>query len=384
MRILFIIPSLGSGGGAERSLTEMLPEFAKAGLDTTTAFFFQSPSDLEEKLREQRLDVRHIAARGYVGRIRGVRRLIRKLMPDVVHTQVFEADLIGRIAAVGSRTTVVSSLINTSYDPVRLRDPNIRPTRLRAARFLDRWTARHLTDRFHAITMAAKDAAMQSFGLAADRITVVTRGRDPRRLGEPSADRKRRARRALDIDDETAVVVSVGRNAFQKGHRHLIPAFEQVARTHPDVLLLVAGREGPETPVLRELIGRSEFADRIRLLGQRDDVPEVLAAADVFAFPSLYEGLGGSVVEALAMGLPVVASDLPAVREVLAEGEVGILVPPEAPFALADAITRVLDDPELARSLGHRGQQRFQERYMLDQVVTEMVGFYRSLDRSVT
>jgi glycosyltransferase involved in cell wall biosynthesis len=115
------------------------------------------------------------------------------------------------------------------------------------------------------------------------------------------------------------------------------------------------------------------------VLGHRNDLPEVLAASDVFAFPSLYEGLGGAAIEAMALGLPVLASDLPALREVVENGASALLVPPADPFALATALARLLDNEALRRRLGARGREIFRARFTLDRSQERMIELYREL-----
>ncbi len=120
---------------------------------------------------------------------------------------------------------------------------------------------------------------------------------------------------------------------------------------------MVAGREGHASAALGDQIARLGLDDRVRLLGHRSDVAEVLSAADLFVFPSVYEGLGGALIEALALGLPIVASDLPALREVVRPGENADLVSPTDSAALAAAVVALLDDPARRRAYGARSRQ---------------------------
>jgi glycosyltransferase involved in cell wall biosynthesis len=115
--------------------------------------------------------------------------------------------------------------------------------------------------------------------------------------------------------------------------------------------------------------------DVVSFLGHRNDIGDLLCAADVFCFPSVYEGFGGAVLEAMAMGAPVVASDVPALREVI--GETGILVPPERPDELGAALTQVLDDRGLAHELGARAKARVDQRFPIDGIADQMVDLYR-------
>jgi glycosyltransferase involved in cell wall biosynthesis len=133
------------------------------------------------------------------------------------------------------------------------------------------------------------------------------------------------------------------------------------------------------SPELKPQVQRLGLEGRVRFLGHRNDVPDLLAAADLLALPSLNEGAAGVVIEAMALGVPVVASDLPSLREVTEDGTSGLLVPVASPDALARAIERLLDDQPLARVLGTRGREIFERRFTLDRSVKRMVGMYRSV-----
>ena len=125
-----------------------------------------------------------------------------------------------------------------------------------------------------------------------------------------------------------------------------------------------------------ELCDQLRLGERIRFLGHRDDVPEILAAADVFAFPSVYEELGGAVIEAMALGLPIVASDIPALREVVEDGRNGLLVKPESSTALAAGLARILDDRALASTFGERSLEIFRQRFTIERSARRMIDLY--------
>ncbi len=376
IRALLVINGLGTGG-AERSLAELLPGLVAAGIAPTVACLFERVEGVQDHVLEDDFDVRFIPG-GWRRSVRALRRLIRAERPDIVHTTHFESDVAGRIAAWGTGSKVLTSLVNTTYDPVRLEDPDIKAARLASVKAIDGWTARHLTTHFHAITETVKQAAVSALRVDPTRITVIPRGRDPERLGRPAPDRRREARARLGLSDEQQVLLNVARQEFQKGQAYLLEAFVALLEEHPNLILLVAGREGHSSDALqRWLHERPSLEGSIRFLGHRDDIPELLAAADVFVFPSLYEGLGGSLIEAMALGVPIVSSDLPAVREVLDEGRNALLVPPAAPAALARAIGRLLDDPGMRRTFGAHGRRIFEERFSLASSTERMVELYR-------
>jgi glycosyltransferase involved in cell wall biosynthesis len=293
-----------------------------------------------------------------------------------VHTSIFEADVTGRLAAAGTGVPVLTSLVNTSYATVRRQDPDVAPWKLAATRSIDGWTARHLTTHFHAITHAVGDAAVRDLLLDPERITVIERGRDPSRLGEPSPERRAAARAGLGLTSEAPVLVTVGRQEFQKGQWHLLEAMPKVLAAHPDARLLLAGRTGNASGRLDEVVRSARLDGQVTFLGHRDDVPEILAAADVFVFPSLYEGLGGALIEAMALGLPIVASDLPAIREVVEDGRNAVLVPPGSSSDLAAAIDALLTDEPRRSAMGARGREIFEERFTLERSAARMLALF--------
>jgi glycosyltransferase involved in cell wall biosynthesis len=313
----------------------------------------------------------------FPARVLALRRLIRSEGPAMMHTVIFEANQAGRLAAAGTGVPVLSSLVNMAYGPERRLDPGVRPGRLRAVRLIDGLTARHLTAHFHAITEAVKRAAVATLGIPASRITVVERGRDPDRLGRAGEERRRRTREALGLADSDEVVLAVGRQEYQKGHRYLLEAAELLAAARPRLRVLVAGRSGNASPQLDALRSGPVLRDRIRLLGHRGDVPDLLAAADVFAFPSLFEGLGGVLIEAMALERPIVATDLAPVREVVEGDRAARLVPPASPPDLARALSELLDRQAVAEALGRAGREIFERRFTLGRSTARMVALYR-------
>ena len=380
MKVLLLINGLGTGG-AERSLAEMLPGLVDAGIRPVVACLYRRAEGVEAEVVAAGFDVRFVERRRLLSRVAPLRRLIREDRPILVHSTIFDANLVGRLAAAGTGVPVLSSLVNVTYGPERLRDPNIRPSRLAAVRLIDGWTSRHLTAHFHAITEAVKRSAVAALRLDPDRISVIERGRDPARLGHPGAARRGETRRRLGLDEDHEVVLSVGRQEYQKGQRYLLEAVERLAPQRPRLVALVVGRGGQASAELDRLRDRPELRDRVRFLGHRHDVPDILAAADVFAFPSLFEGLGGVLIEAMALEVPIVASDLPPVRDVV-EGRAALLVPAAVPQDLATAITRVLDDRTAARAMGRAGREIFERRFTLERSTVRMIELYRRLAAS--
>ena len=374
MHPLIVISGLGTGG-AERSTAEFLPYLRNHGIAPTVACLHRSSEGVQDAIVSQGFDVRFLTGRSLVAKTSALRKQIAELKPDLVHTTIFEADIAGRLAAIDG-PPVLTSLVNVAYHPVRRQDPNIKIWRLSVARIIEALSARVLTSHFHAISTAVKTSAISQLGISAARITVIERGRDPTRLGTPSRQRRNQARRALGIAQDVRVLTTVGRQEFQKGQKYLLIALQKIVRRHPNTILLLAGRQGHATEELKATLKRSSVSHHVRVLGHRDDIPNLLACADVFVFPSLYEGLGGSIIEAMALGLPVVASDLPAIRELVRPEENGLLVAPQSPDELADAVATLLDMPEWASTLGRRGRRRFLDRFTAERSHQRLMDLY--------
>ena len=173
--ILFLIDSLWVGG-SERSLAEMQPHLRSAGIHTTIACLRRRDEGVEREVLAEGIELRYLNAGALSAQVWAVRRLLKKLRPQILHTALFRSNLVGRLAAVGLSVKVLSSLVNTPYEPVRFQDPSLKAKKFRIAQFVDALTARLFTDHFHAVSHAAKAAAIRDLRVPAERITVVERG----------------------------------------------------------------------------------------------------------------------------------------------------------------------------------------------------------------
>lgn len=175
-------------------------------------------------------------------------------------------------------------------------------------------------------------------------------------------------------DPEAPIIGNVARLVHQKGQDVLLDAIPLVIARRPDARFVIVG-EGPEGAALEAQSQRLRVADRVWFAGARDDVPDQLARFSVFAFPSRFEGLCLAVIEAQAAGVPVVATAVGGIRETVLDGESGLVVPLDDAHALADAIVRLLDDPETAGRLAAEARLRAQA-YSIERMVEETIALY--------
>ncbi len=379
---VLLINSLAPGG-AERSLVELLAPLAASGVKPVLVCLAHSDIGFEQEVAEGGFDLRFVTASSLPGRVREVRSILRAEEPRLLHTTLFDSDIVGRLAAWGTGVPVLTTLANTTYDPARIAgDTNLSRSKVNVVKAIDAVTARRLTDHFHAVSEAVKESAVNHLGIDPDIVSVVRRGRDPVRLGRRTDDRRRLAREHLGFGPDARLVLTVGRHEYQKGQAHLIEAFAKISGRHPFAVLLVAGREGNASKSLHRKAQEGDIADRVRFLGHRSDVGDLMAAADIFVFPSLWEGLGGVLIEALALEVPIVSSDLAATREVVGEdGSSGVLVTPGDVGALAAAIEGLLNDPVRGRQAVANSRERFETEFLLADRSQDLIDLMRRVAR---
>lgn len=226
-------------------------------------------------------------------------------------------------------------------------------------RALYRFGARRV-DGLIAVSDETRAAMLDELGDIAEQIHVIPNGVDTQMY--ESRDDRELVRRTLGVGAETPVIIMVGTFKTQKGHVFLIEAMSRIAEDHPDVLVLLVG-DGELRHAIEHQINDLRLSGTVQLLGNRRDVPALLSAADIFVLPSLWEGLPMALLEAMASGLPCIATRVSGSSQVIESGSSGLLVQPGDVDELEDAIRRLLTDRELTRSLGGIGRRRVEERF---------------------
>jgi glycosyltransferase involved in cell wall biosynthesis len=239
------------------------------------------------------------------------------------------------------------------------------------AHLFNRWKYRQ-PDRILAVSEMVGQV-LREFGVTEPRLAVVHSSVDLERLEVPPLPRAE-----LDVPDSAPLLVSAGALVGHKDHETLINAMPLVARAFPDVRLLVAG-EGALRPQLEAQIAALGLQQAVRLLGHRTDVPRLIRAADVYVSSSWSEGLGTSVLEALACGTPVAATVAGGVPEMVKPGVTGHLVPNRDPEALAEAIIASLRNREAAHAMAARGRKLVETRFTTERMIEGTLREYESL-----
>jgi glycosyltransferase involved in cell wall biosynthesis len=279
-----------------------------------------------------------------------LRRRIRALRPDIVHTHSSKAGFVGRLAA---RMAGVPRIVYTPHGHVFHGYYGHPLTRVFIV--LERFAAR-FTERIVVLTDAEVEQHLAVGVGRRGQFVRIPSGVDLDAVRAEAAGGAR-VRQELGLSGETPLIGTVARLVPVKGLRYLVEAMPAILRRCPDTHLVLAG-DGDERPALEGLARDLAVADRVHLLGFRRDAAAVTAALNLFVLPSLNEGQGRVLVTAMALGVPIVATKVGGVPEVVEDRRQGLLVPAADPRALGQAITAVLARPEYAAALGAAGRRR--------------------------
>lgn len=288
----------------------------------------------------------------------------------IVHTHSSKAGILGRWAA---RLAGVPIIVHTPHGHVFYGYYGRVLTSLFV--LLERLTAR-ITDKIITLTEQGTREHLDRRIAPCEKFVSIHSGVDLARFTAPHPD-PAMARKLFGLSPDCLVVGSVGRLEPVKGYDILLRAGGLLRARQPKVRFLLAG-EGEEASRLKRLANEFRIDDRVIFLGWQQEILDVLSALDLFVLPSRNEGMGRTIVQAMAMGKPIVATRVGGIPEVLGEGEAGLLVPPDDPVELASAIEQLLTDRELARTMAEAGKRRA-PAYSADKMVASIESLYETL-----
>jgi glycosyltransferase involved in cell wall biosynthesis len=350
LRVLALIDSLNAGG-AEALLADFAVGAPAAGLELHVAHLGeQAGNPGAVPLREQGIESVNLGLRGLLdpASFRRVRGHVAALAPDVVHTHLAYADAVGGLAARSLRLPAVSTVHVMEWD--RAPKERVRQRLIALAR-------RRCAARVVAVSDAARIAFLQTGWEPPERVVTVHNGIAARTA--PGAGAAVRAELGIGLDE--LVVGQLGVLRVGKNHALTAAAMTAVAERVPGARLLVIG-DGPERPAVERAL--APLGDRALLAGHRSDVMAVLDAVDVLVHPSRVDAFPTALLEALAAGVPVVATTVGGIPEIVADGETGVLVPPQpSPQVLSNALAGLLADSEGRARMAAAGRERFEREF---------------------
>ncbi len=361
VRIAFCITDLDPGG-AERALVQLVTRLDRQRWEPAV-FCLSGHGALADELQAAGILVICLGARHWSNVSASLRlaRELRRFRPAIVQSFLFHANLAGRIAGRVARVGKIVSGIRVAEK------------RSRVPLWLDRWTNWLVTSNV-CVSRAVADFSIARAGLLPKKIVVICNGVDVARFSTARpADLSQ-----FGISPGSQVLLTVGRLDRQKGLDDLVEAAALVVPKYPRAHFLMVG-EGSERRRIELLICETGLADRVHLAGWRPDIPELLAASYALVLSSHWEGLPNVILEAMAAGLPVVATRVEGTSELVNEGLTGLIVAPQSPATLAAGIEKLLSDPALSHAMGQSGRERAAANFSWDKMAAQYSALYSSL-----
>lgn len=354
LNILHLVNGFAIGGG-EMGLLTLVKLLNKNKYNQVIAAVGQGgPMQKDFEATGHRVEVFNKKFAFDVSLIGKVAELMKAEKIDIVLTTLFYADVIGAFAANRAGVPVVISWEVVSH-PFKFRHLYAYK---KALKYIDMVVP---------VSHAIRKQIMTERGVPTEKAQTIHYGVDTEKYAVKDG---QKMRQQLGLADDEIVFGTNARMTHQKGHTYLIDAVKQVAQKYPKVKFVLAG-DGPLHDELVQKMKDLGVEDKFLRLGFRTDIPDLLTAYDIYVLPSLYEGLPNQVLEAMSCGKGVIATAVDGTVEAVVEGETGLLVPSKAPKPLAEAILKVLDQPELMQKFGTKSRQRIEEAFTIEKEVRE-------------
>jgi glycosyltransferase involved in cell wall biosynthesis len=359
-KILHLITGLEIGG-AEMMLLKTLPRMQNNFDNRVCCIMGHGP--MGKKLEEVGIPVNYLELKDIfdLAIILRFRKLVKEFQPDILVTYLIHADLFGRILGrvLGIKKIICSvrvKLVQIKYLPFL---------------FLDALTS-PLVTHYHFNSQTVANMYHKFFFLPKRKITVIPNGLEIEKYDIQIDVVKKKDE--LMIPQEKIIIGCVAKLRQQKGHKYLISAFVEVLKNNPDALLLLVG-DGEERLNIENQINSLGINNNVKLLGNRTDIAELLQIIDIFVLPSLFEGMSNAIMEAMAAGKPIIATNIPENRELIESEKNGILVPTKNFKEFAFEINRLIDDIQKCNELSNSAKNKILFKYDIGAISKKYIYF---------
>lgn len=373
IRLLYIIETLGMGG-AERLIVNVLKNIDRNVFSPYVACLFDK-RQIEAELSDAGIPVICLALPNqyhWQMAISGLSRLMKRERFDIVHTHLFFANIYGRIAA---KMSGVKNIITTLHNPDYTFEVGNRFT-WRLRKTLDKYSGMACNRLFLAVSESVKKDFERHLGYK--NIDVFYNCVDTEKFMNLPENSRGLMRSELGLKNSDIAILNVGRLHPQKGQLSLLRALRFLRDADDRYKLLMVGR-GPMSEQLKEETRRLNLGGSVVFLQDRSDVPQIMSACDIFAFPSLYEGFGIALVEAMASGLSVVATGLESIKEIMRENIDGLFIEKDNPGMLAQAIRELAQNPRKMAFYSQNARRRVIEEFSLKKYLNRLEALYQGL-----
>jgi glycosyltransferase involved in cell wall biosynthesis len=369
-RIAYLIDGL-SMGGAERLMGPILQHLSRAHFDPyVCAMQSKDGNLLADEIRAlgvpvECLDIKRLRDLDAIPRLN---KYLKRVGADLVHTQLEAANILGNLSAKFLRLPSLCTIhVMPSLDV---------KTRTKLHQRVEWFVLRHFCNRVISVSEEARAYHIQISGSSPEQVTTIYNGIDLSAFVSMDDAKEREAvRLELNIPQDANVLVTVAVLRPPKGIQFMIRALPKVLTPHPNTYYLIVG-DGPHHDALIDEADKAGVSKQVIFAGMRKDVPRLLAASDVFVLPSLTEALPTVLAEAMAARLPVIASRVGGIPEMIANGQNGLLVEPEDPASLSHACIRLLDYPNERPTMGAAGWKIVNQKFSIERQVAQLMELY--------
>jgi glycosyltransferase involved in cell wall biosynthesis len=319
IKVLYLIDTLAIGG-AEKSLVDIA--INNSIIESIFITVYEGDS-LVNLLKQNNIEV-HQLNNSFRYEFKTVVTQLLPLLdiikPDIIHSTLFRSDIIARKVKKYRNTPLISSFVNNTYLSERYRTLSLLgKVKLYGCQLMDKWSANKV-DLFISNSATIMKTNCRALGIKKEKVKVIYRGRSSKKLDSISDEEANALRLKLKIDSDTKVLLNVSRLLDRKGQLDLLKSYAEVVKMHPDTILLFAG-EGAFRTTLENAIDDLKLKEKVVLLGNVDYIPLLLKMADIFIFPSHYEGLPGALLEAMFVQKIIICSDIGENKECVSETE---------------------------------------------------------------
>lgn len=366
-----ILQLISSGGffGAENVLLELSVELRNLGHSVTIGIFnnLHKPNlELIEKARARSLNIIIFECNGKfdLKAVSGIGSYVKENLIGIIHTHGYKSNIYAVLSNIRNRRVLVTTCHNWINSNAKMG----------FYAYLDRAFLKWF-DAVVPVSRTVKEFLLES-GVRKERINLIENGIDVSRFNSKEKDKGLLKR--LGLAHGCKVIGTVGRLSEEKGHTYFLKAAKKIMDSFGDCFFLIVG----EGPLRKDLEGEARMLginDRVVFTGKRNDIPELLSVMDIFVLPSLTEGQPVALLEAMASGRAIAATDVGDVRKILKDGELGLIVPPKNPGALAEKILLYLNDKDRAKDSGLNAHSEALEKYSSARMAGEYLRVYKNV-----
>jgi len=364
--ILHLITEL-SIGGAQTSLRNLVTRLDQREFDITVACLYNGNSTIAQSIKESGIPVvdLNMTNKFRLDALGRFYRLLTEIHPTILHTWMYHPNIIGRLLGRATHIPVIITSRRNTIIGSAWREK------------INRWTSQ-FDDKVIAVCELARQSEIEHTGVQTEKVLTIYNGINPDRFVLPSPEEWLQKRQQLGIPKDSFVSVSIGRLHTQKGFSFLIKAIHEASKTIPNIRQLIVGSGMLQAELIAE-VQKHGLSKHVILTGERLDVSEILGVCDLYISASLWEGLPNTLLEAMAMELPIVATNVGGTPEVIVDNQTGLLIPPANPHAISEAIQYLFHNPDDRKIMGQAGRNRVFQHFTASKMVQQTINLYYQL-----